>query len=154
MAKMLSPLTRVSDKNSVVQVLNYGKRFVSAKFDSSPYDLYKIDRGPATTAELTKEDGLKFFRTMNLIRKMEKEVGVLYSKKIARGFCHLYSGQEAVGVGVRSMMLPQDTAIASYRCHAWMMLMGNSIESIFSELVGGRKGEPNYICSYFSFIII
>lgn len=147
MSKILSPSSRLSDKNinSVVQVLKCEKRYSSAQFESSPYDLYKLDTGPATSTELTKEDGLQFFRKMNLIRKMEREVSVLYSKKIARGFCHLYSGQEAVGVGVRSMMLPQDTAITSYRCHAWMMLMGNSIQSILSELVAGRNGKVNYI---------
>ncbi|XP_018566867.1 pyruvate dehydrogenase E1 component subunit alpha, somatic form, mitochondrial-like [Anoplophora glabripennis] len=142
MSGILSFSTRINNKtiNRAIRVSKCGKRFLCAKFESSPYDLYKLDAGPATSTELTKEDALKFFRSMNLIRKMEREISVLYSKKIVRGFCHLYSGQEAVCVGTRSLMIPTDTAITSYRCHAWMMSMGNSIQSIIAEVAGVKSG--------------
>ncbi|KAJ8922464.1 hypothetical protein NQ315_004411 [Exocentrus adspersus] len=116
------------------------RRLLSTTFQSKPYDLYKLETGPATHAELSREDALGYYRTMMRIRKMEHDISSLYIKKQMRGFCHLYSGQEAVGVGIHAEMLPQDTSITSYRCHAWMLLMGATMKEIFAELLAGQTG--------------
>nr|CAI5860947.1 unnamed protein product [Callosobruchus analis] len=67
---------------------------------------------------------------MHLIRKMEHTIGKLYQSKKIRGFCHLYTGQEACAVGTTAAMRPQDTAITTYRCHPWPVLMVEDKETV------------------------
>ncbi|VEN44619.1 unnamed protein product, partial [Callosobruchus maculatus] len=109
-----------------------------------PYDLHRLDTAPAVKVELVKEDAIALYKNMHLIRKMEDTVGVLYRGKKIRGFCHLYSGQEACAVGTTAVMRPQDTAITTYRCHAWPVLMEKDKETIlmqvFSELLAKKTG--------------
>ena len=77
---------------------------------------------------------------MQVIRRIETSSGNLYKEKIIRGFCHLYSGQEAVAVGMKSVMRPQDNLISAYRVHGWTYLMGVSPQGVLSELTGRRGG--------------
>lgn len=44
-------------------------------------------------AELSREDLLKFYRQMNVIREMELAARELYQSKKIRGFLHLFVGQ-------------------------------------------------------------
>ncbi|RZI39442.1 pyruvate dehydrogenase (acetyl-transferring) E1 component subunit alpha, partial [Herbaspirillum sp. HC18] len=46
--------------------------------------------------EFTREQELKAFRDMLLIRRFEEKAGQLYGMGAIGGFCHLYIGQEAV----------------------------------------------------------
>nr|CAI5860946.1 unnamed protein product [Callosobruchus analis] len=82
---------------------------------------------------------------MHLIRKMEHTIGKLYQSKKIRGFCHLYTGQEACAVGTTAAMRPQDTAITTYRCHPWPVLMVEDKETVlmqvFSEMLGVARGK-------------
>lgn len=56
-------------------------------------DLHRLEDGPPERAELTREQGLHYYRTMQTIRRMELKADQLYKQKIIRGFCHLYDGQ-------------------------------------------------------------
>jgi pyruvate dehydrogenase E1 component alpha subunit len=48
---------------------------------------------------VTRDDALTYYTQMQTIRRLETSAGNLYKEKIVRGFCHLYSGQEACAVG-------------------------------------------------------
>ncbi|XP_055533759.1 pyruvate dehydrogenase E1 component subunit alpha type II, mitochondrial-like isoform X1 [Wyeomyia smithii] len=112
-----------------------------ATFETRAFKLHNLDQGPATTVTLTKEDALKYYGQMYTIRRMETAAGNLYKEKIIRGFCHLYSGQEATAVGIRAAMRQEDSCITAYRCHGWTYLMGVPIAGVLTELTGRQTGS-------------
>lgn len=89
---------------------------------------------------LSREDALRYYEQMFTIRRLETSAGSLYKEKIIRGFCHLYSGQEACAVGMVAAMRPDDSVITAYRCHGWTYLLGATEEGVLSELTGRSTG--------------
>src|SRR5213082_2730621 len=66
-------------------------------------------------------------RMMILIRRFEERTYQEYTKPGQRigGFCHLYSGQEAVAVGIASVFQKdKDYLITAYRCHGHSLALG------------------------------
>ena len=57
-------------------------------------------RKNALPREFSKDEDLKAYREMMLIRRFEEKAGQMYGMGLIGGFCHLYIGQEAVVVGV------------------------------------------------------
>ncbi|KAI4457030.1 pyruvate dehydrogenase e1 component alpha subunit bacterial and organellar [Holotrichia oblita] len=112
----------------------------TASFETKPFRLHKLDEGPSTHVTLTKGDALDMFTKLQTIRRMETSAGNLYKEKIVRGFCHLYSGQEAVCVGIKAALRPNDSVITAYRAHGWTYMMGMSILGVLSELTGRQSG--------------
>jgi pyruvate dehydrogenase E1 component alpha subunit len=89
---------------------------------------------------VTRDEALDMYRKMQAIRRLETSAGNLYKEKIVRGFCHLYSGQEAVAVGMKASMRSQDNIISAYRVHGWTYLMGVSVQGVLAELTGKQGG--------------
>lgn len=112
----------------------------SSKFSVRDYKIHKLDSGPSTEVELPRDDGLKMFSQMVKIRRMEAAANSLYKEKIIRGFCHLYSGQEAVAVGMESMLKKDDQVITAYRVHGWALVRGATVREVLSELTGKSTG--------------
>lgn len=112
-----------------------------ASFQTKPYKLHKIeDSGPSTDVTLKREDGLKIYREMMTIRRMEAAANTLYKEKSVRGFCHLYSGQEAVAVGIENSLHRDDAVITAYRAHGWTFLRGVTPKGVLTELTGRNTG--------------
>merc|ERR1712156_1020114 len=110
------------------RVLGSSRAASSAIFDCKPCDLHLFSEGPASTGlELTREEGLEYYKTMQTIRRMELKADQLYKQKVIRGFCHLYDGQEACCVGMENAILPTDDVITSYRAHGWTYMRGISV---------------------------
>lgn len=112
----------------------------SSKFSVRDYKIHKLDSGPSTEVELSRDDGLKMFKQMVTIRRMEAAANSLYKEKIIRGFCHLYSGQEAVAVGMESVLKRDDQVITAYRVHGWALTRGATIREVLAELTGRSTG--------------
>lgn len=102
--------------------------------------MHNLTDGPATSATVTRDEALKYYENLFYIRRMETSAGALYKDKTIRGFCHLYSGQEACAVGMKAAMRPDDSVITAYRCHGWTYLMGVSVQGVLSELTGRSTG--------------
>uniref|UniRef100_A0A2A4JRJ1 Pyruvate dehydrogenase E1 component subunit alpha n=1 Tax=Heliothis virescens TaxID=7102 RepID=A0A2A4JRJ1_HELVI len=140
-AKLLAgnAVTKVGAPVATTSTAKYSTK-KEATFEIKPFKLHKLDKGPATTATLTSEDALKLYENLAMLRRIETASGSLYREKVIRGFCHLYSGQEAVAVGMRAAMRDVDSVITAYRCHGWTHLMGVSVLGVLSELTGRRTG--------------
>lgn len=102
--------------------------------------MHKLDNGPATNATVNRDDALTYYRQMLSIRRLEAAAGAMYKEKAIRGFCHLYSGQEACAVGMKAALRAHDDVITAYRCHGWTYLMGAKISDVLCELTGHIDG--------------
>ena len=89
----------------------------------------------------SKQELLQLYREMLLIRRFEERAGQLYGLGLIGGFCHLYIGQEAVGVGLQSAMtVGKDSVITGYRDHGHMLAYGIDPKVIMAELTGRAAG--------------
>jgi TPP-dependent pyruvate/acetoin dehydrogenase alpha subunit len=104
------------------------------------------------TAAPDRDEALELYRRMLLIRRFEDTVQDLFLKGEVHGTTHLYSGQEAVAVGVCSVLQPQDRVAGTYRGHGHALALGVEPQGLFDELLGratgvcgGRAGSMNVI---------
>ena len=110
-------------------------------FQTRPYKLHKLDDGPKAETVVTRDEAMDYYRKMQMVRRMETSAGNLYKEKKIRGFCHLYTGQEACAVGMTGAMDSKDAVITAYRCHGWTYLMGSKPAEVLSELTGRISGN-------------
>ena len=95
---------------------------------------------PAERPNASKEDLLKYYREMLLIRRFEEKAGQLYGMGLIGGFCHLYIGQEAVVVGIEAAAKEGDKRVTSYRDHGHMLACGMDAKGVMAELTGRIGG--------------
>src|SRR6478735_10115556 len=91
-------------------------------------------------ADFTRDEELKAYREMLLIRRFEEKAGQLYGMGFIGGFCHLYIGQEAVVVGMQMAQKEGDQVITAYRDHGHMLATGMEARGVMAELAGRRDG--------------
>lgn len=91
-------------------------------------------------SNVSKDELLKYYREMLLIRRFEEKAGQLYGMGLIGGFCHLYIGQEAVVVGLEACTKPGDKRLTSYRDHGHMLACGMSANGVMAELTGREGG--------------
>ncbi|MFC5736383.1 pyruvate dehydrogenase E1 component alpha subunit [Rhodobacter sp. 140A] len=91
-------------------------------------------------ANVSKDDLLKYYREMLLIRRFEEKAGQLYGMGLIGGFCHLYIGQEAVVVGLEAAAKEGDKRVTSYRDHGHMLACGMDPKGVMAELTGREGG--------------
>jgi pyruvate dehydrogenase E1 component alpha subunit len=87
-----------------------------------------------------KDEILKYYRDMLLIRRFEEKAGQLYGMGKIAGFCHLYIGQEAVVTGVQACLKDGDQVITGYRDHGHMLACGLDPKGVMAELTGRSGG--------------
>jgi pyruvate dehydrogenase E1 component alpha subunit len=90
--------------------------------------------------EFSKDEELKAYRDMLLIRRFEEKAGQMYGMGLIGGFCHLYIGQEAVVTGITMASKPGDSQITGYRDHGHMLAMGLDPKGVMAELTGRQHG--------------
>src|SRR5512142_2235148 len=86
------------------------------------------------------EHWLHAYEQMAKIREFEEKVNELYMKALMPGLAHLYSGQEAVAVGVCEALRKDDYVTSTHRGHGHCLAKGASIDRMFAELLGKKPG--------------
>jgi len=97
-------------------------------------------KGKKERTLLEPRELLAMYRDMVRIREFEESCPKLYSQGKMGGFLHLYSGQEAVGVGVAHAMHADDYMIAAYREHGLILAKGTPPDVVMAELFGKKTG--------------
>jgi pyruvate dehydrogenase E1 component alpha subunit len=121
-----------------------------------------LDKGPVAETQLTHDEAVDYYNKMQTIRRLETSASNLYKEKKIRGFCHLYSGQEACAVGIVAAKDEEDAVITAYRwyfllidfcvmlqtvmawvgfSHGWTYLMGAPPKEVIAELTGRISGN-------------
>ena len=93
---------------------------------------------------------LVLYRRMHLIRQFEDTIQRLFTRGEVHGTTHLYSGQEAVAVGVASVLDERDRVAGTYRGHGHGLALGMDPAAFLAEMTGratgtngGRAGSMN-----------
>jgi len=82
----------------------------------------------------------KMYQDMLRIRAFEEKVKELAMKGILPGFFHLYTGEEAVAVGVCAALDKEDYITSTHRGHGHLIAKGGDIGRAMAELYGRETG--------------
>jgi acetoin:2,6-dichlorophenolindophenol oxidoreductase subunit alpha len=82
----------------------------------------------------------ELYERMLTIRIFEEHVNQLYTTAKMPGLAHLYSGEEAVAVGVCAALRREDYITSTHRGHGHCLAKGASIDRMFAELLGREAG--------------
>jgi acetoin:2,6-dichlorophenolindophenol oxidoreductase subunit alpha len=86
------------------------------------------------------DEALRLLRAMQLIRTFEETVRNLYSGGAVPGLVHLCAGQEAVAVGVCSLLNKDDMIASNHRGHGHCLAKGADVGRMMAEIMGRRTG--------------
>ena len=89
--------------------------------------------------EHNKEFYLRLYKQMTKIRVFEDNANQLYLDAKMPGLTHMYSGEEAVAVGICEALKVSDKITSTHRGHGHCMAKGANFNQMFCELLG--KGE-------------
>src|SRR5882762_10232464 len=95
---------------------------------------------PRSGWELGTERLLGIYRKMAAIRAFEERVNQLYTRALMPGLAHLYSGEEAVAVGICEALTPEDYITSTHRGHGHCLAKGATPDRMFAELLGKVDG--------------
>ncbi len=91
-------------------------------------------------ASTEKEKWLHAYRQMVSIRLFEEQVNEVYTRALMPGLAHLYSGEEAVAVGICETLRIDDYITSTHRGHGHCLAKGASPDRMFAELLGKEAG--------------
>src|SRR3989304_7115348 len=92
------------------------------------------------TLDLPKQKLAEMLRKMVEIRFFEEKVFELYGQNLVPGTIHLYAGEEAVAVGVCSVLEKTDYLTSTHRGHGHCIAKGADLSRIMAEILGKQTG--------------
>jgi pyruvate dehydrogenase E1 component alpha subunit len=90
--------------------------------------------------QLSRDDLVKAYRRMRMIREFEDAVHDEFSAGNIPGFVHLYAGEEASGVGVCMHLEDRDAIASTHRGHGHCIAKGCDEQAMMAEIFGKKDG--------------
>ena len=94
----------------------------------------------AKKAKANSDSYLRMYRQMAKIRAFEDRANQLYLDAKMPGLTHMYSGQEAVAVGICEALKVTDKITSTHRGHGHCVAKGAELREMFCELLGKEEG--------------
>jgi acetoin:2,6-dichlorophenolindophenol oxidoreductase subunit alpha len=99
---------------------------------------------PAEESTMSQPDDIdnvfERYRRMLLVREFEELTIDIYRRGHTPGLVHASSGQEAVSVGVTSLMRDGDYLTSTHRGHGHCLARGMPIDAVMFEIMGRAEG--------------
>ena len=92
------------------------------------------------TETVDREQWIQIYQQMCKIRTFEEHANQLYLSAKMPGLTHMYSGQEAVAVGICESLRRDDYITSTHRGHGHCLAKGAEFKPMFSELLGKEAG--------------
>ncbi len=92
------------------------------------------------SASLSNETLLGWLHDMQLIREFENRTMQAYQQAKIGGFCHVYTGQEALVVGTFAAVNHDDPVVTAYRDHGHALGRGMTPRACMAEMFGKITG--------------
>lgn len=102
--------------------------------------MHRLPEGPQTSVSVNKDEALTYYKQMLAIRRLEAASGAMYKEKAIRGFCHLYSGQEACAVGMKAALRSYDDVITGEEQSLLLLIDVNNSRDIEFQLIVAMAG--------------
>lgn len=90
--------------------------------------------------QLAPDQLIRMYEQMVRIRVFEDNANELYLSAKMPGLTHMYSGQEAVAVGICEALKATDYITSTHRGHGHCIAKGAEYQSMFCELLGKQEG--------------
>lgn len=87
------------------------------------------------------EAWLRLYLDMCRIRTFEDRANDLFQEGLILGTAHSCAGQEAVAVGVASVLERDDYVVGHHRSHGHVIAKGGELRAMMAELLGRRTGS-------------
>lgn len=94
----------------------------------------------AKKAKANSDSYLRMYSQMAKIRAFEDRANQLYLDAKMPGLTHMYSGQEAVAVGICEALNVTDKITSTHRGHGHCVAKGAELKEMFCELLGKEEG--------------
>ncbi|MGY6548908.1 MAG: thiamine pyrophosphate-dependent dehydrogenase E1 component subunit alpha [Roseinatronobacter sp.] len=91
-------------------------------------------------ARSNTEEYLRMYSQMVRIRTFEDQANQLYLSAKMPGLTHMYSGEEAVAVGICEALTDEDRITSTHRGHGHCVAKGAEFTAMFCELLGKVEG--------------
>ncbi|MGC2832264.1 MAG: thiamine pyrophosphate-dependent enzyme, partial [Candidatus Acidiferrum sp.] len=95
---------------------------------------------PWTNDEVDKSQSLVLYQAMLRIRIAEEGIAELLEQKEICCPTHLYTGQEAIAVGVCAALNQRDYIFGGHRSHGHYLAKGGDLRALMAELYGRSTG--------------
>jgi dihydrolipoamide dehydrogenase len=108
-----------------------------------PAPTLSVEPGKLKLTKTNRDDLLKTYRLMLLIRRFEERAKVEYTRANIGGYCHLNLGEEATVVGGLLPLRTGDYVYTSYREHGHAIARGLEPKAVMAELFGRETGTSH-----------